>query len=382
MRTAVQGPWPELPVPGQGAAQVVLSPGADLGWWGALLGALIGGLLLNLMPCVLPVLAIKMFALGSGQVSPSMRRWQGWAYTAGVLLFLLGLGGLLLALRAAGQAVGWGFQLQSPWLVGGLALLFALIALNLADIVHIERWLPSGVWQWQSRHPAIDAFSTGLLSVVVAAPCSAPFMGASLGLAVTLPWPQALTVFATLGLGLASPYLLACHFPALTRFMPRPGAWMNRLRHLLAIPMAATVVWLLWVLGQQLTHDQAPTDAPKSISRADSPAGQWLPWSPEVVAQAQAQGRVVFVDFTAAWCITCQVNKRTTLERAEVLDAFKARDVLALRADWTRHDPAITRALADLDRTGIPVYAIYRPHQAPVVLSELISVTDVLQAIK
>ncbi len=381
--TPVQGPWPPLPQPGQGqsaSASAGAQAGADLGWWGALLGAFIGGLLLNLMPCVLPVLAIKMFALGQG--SPSMRRWQGWAYTAGVGLFLLGLGGLLMALRAAGEAVGWGFQLQSPWVVAGLAILFALIALNLADLIHIDRWFPGGMWQWQSRHPAIDAFLTGLLSVVVAAPCSAPFMGASLGFAVTLPWPQAMSVFAMLALGLASPYLLACHFPAVVRLMPRPGAWMNRLRRLLAIPMAATVLWLLWVLGQQLSHTAPPQGAATAQAQADSPAGQWWPWSPELVAQAQAQGRTVFVDFTAAWCITCQVNKRTTLGRDEVMQAFKDQNVLALRADWTRHDPAITQALADLDRTGIPVYAIYRPGQAPRVLSELISVADVLQALK
>jgi thiol:disulfide interchange protein DsbD len=381
--TSVQGPWPDLPVPGQTSTPVAAkTPGTDLGWWGALLGALMGGLLLNLMPCVLPVLALKMFALGQPGLSPAVRRWQGWAYTAGVLLFLMGLGGLLLALRAAGQAVGWGFQLQSPWLVAVLALLFALIALNLADLIHFERWFSGGMLQWQSRHPTIDAFLTGLLSVVVAAPCSAPFMGASLGLAVTLPWPQALTVFAMLGLGLASPYLLACHFPALARFMPRPGAWMNRLRHLLAIPMAATVLWLLWVLGQQLIHDDPPADASTSIARADAPSGQWLPWSPEVVDQARSKGRTVFVDFTAAWCITCQVNKRTTLERAEILQAFKQNNVLALRADWTRYDPAITRALAELDRTGIPVYAVYRPGQPTLVLSELISVADVLNALK
>ncbi|MEY2620892.1 MAG: hypothetical protein RIT26_712 [Pseudomonadota bacterium] len=381
--TPVQGDWPPLPQPG--LTQQTGTPaqgGADLGWWGALLGAFIGGLLLNLMPCVLPVLAIKMFALGQAQNTPAMRRLQGWAYTLGVWLFLLGLGALLMALRAAGQAVGWGFQLQSPWVVAGLAILFALIALNLADLIHIDRWFPGGMWQWQSRHPAFDAFLTGLLSVVVAAPCSAPFMGASLGLAVTLPWPQAMSVFAMLGLGLASPYLLACHFPAVVRFMPRPGAWMNRLRRLLALPMVATVVWLLWVLGQQLSHEEPMPGAVTVQAQADSPAGQWWPWSPELVDQALAQKRTVFVDFTAAWCITCQVNKKTTLDRDEVLQAFKDQNVLALRADWTRHDPAITQALADLDRTGIPVYAIYRPGKEPVVLSELISVADVLQALK
>ncbi len=383
VQTPVAGVWPPLPVPGQSAPaapEPYTIAGVDLGWWGALIGAFIGGLLLNLMPCVLPVLGLKMFALAQGRETPAMRRLQGWAYTAGVLVFLVGLGAGLMALRSAGEAVGWGFQLQSPWVVGTLALLFALIALNLAGWIHFDRLLPGGWGQWQSRHPAVDAFLTGLLSVVVAAPCSAPFMGASLGLAVTLPWQQALAVFAMLGLGLAAPYALATHFPALVRFMPRPGAWMNRLRHLLAIPMAATVVWLLWVLAQQVT---APDPAkPSAVARADSPAGVWLAWSPEVVEQAQAQGRTVFVDFTAAWCITCQVNKRTTLERAEVLAAFGQNDVLALRADWTRHDPAITQALADLDRTGIPVYAIYRPGQPPVVLSELISVADVLAALK
>ena len=385
VQTPVQGPWPPLPVPGQNAPaapEPYTIAGIDLGWWGALIGAFIGGLLLNLMPCVLPVLALKMFALAQGHETPAMRRLQGWAYTAGVLVFLVGLGAGLLALRSAGEAVGWGFQLQSPWVVGALAVLFTLIALNLADWVHFDRLFPSGWGQWQSRHPALDAFFTGLLSVVVAAPCSAPFMGASLGLAVTLPWEQALAVFAMLGLGLAAPYGLATHFPALVRFMPRPGAWMNRLRRLLAIPMAATVVWLLWVLAQQVTAPDPAKSSTVALARADSPAGIWLAWSPQVVEQAQAQGRTVFVDFTAAWCITCQVNKRTTLERAELREAFQQQNVLALRADWTRHDPAITQALADLGRTGIPVYAIYRPGKAPVVLSELISVADVLVALK
>jgi thiol:disulfide interchange protein DsbD len=385
VQTPVEGVWPPLPVPGQNTAaepEPYTVAGVDLGWWGALIGAFMGGLLLNLMPCVLPVLALKMFALAQGHETPAMRRAQGWAYTAGVLLFLVGLGAGLMVLRAAGEAVGWGFQLQSPWVVGALAVLFALIALSLLDLIHFDRLLPSVLGQWQARHPALDAFFTGLLSVVVAAPCSAPFMGASLGLAVTLPFGQAMAVFTALGIGLAAPYLLASHFPALVRLVPRPGAWMNRLRHLLAIPMVATVVWLLWVLAQQVTAPDPAKQATVAMARVDSPAGEWLAWSPQVVEEAQAQGRTVFVDFTAAWCITCQVNKRTTLERAEVLSAFKEKNVLALRADWTRYDPTITQALADLDRTGIPVYAVYRQGKPPVVLSELISVADVMAVLK
>mgnify|MGYP003341534578 CR=1 FL=1 len=380
--TPVQGPWPDLTEPGQKMNPVAANPGTDLGLWGAWLGAWLGGLLLNLMPCVLPVLALKMFALGRAQLSPAMRQLQGWAYTLGVLVFMLGLGAGLLALRAAGQAVGWGFQLQSPWVVGILALLFALISLNLLGWIELERLLPSGFGHWSARHPAADAFLTGLLSVVVAAPCSAPFMGASLGLAVTLPWQQALSVFAVLGLGLASPYLLACYVPALVRFLPRPGVWMNRLRQWLAVPMLATVVWLTWILGQQLSAPAEATQQAQAATTPDSSAGQWWPWTPEVVEQARRQGRTVLVDFTAAWCITCQVNKRTTLERPELMDALRTGHVLALRADWTRHDPAITQALADLGRTGIPVYAIYKPNAAPQVLSELITLQDVLDALK
>jgi thiol:disulfide interchange protein DsbD len=356
VQTPVEGAWPPLPVPGQNTEPVPQSytiAGVDLGWWGALIGAFIGGLLLNLMPCVLPVLALKMFALAQGQATPAMRRAQGWAYAAGVLLFLVGLGAVLMGLRAAGEAVGWGFQLQSPWVVGALALLFALIALNLLDLIHFDRLFPSGWGQWQARHPALDAFLTGLLSVVVAAPCSAPFMGASLGLAVTLPFEQAMAVFTTLGLGLAAPYLLASHFPGLVRFVPRPGTWMNRLRQLLAIPMAATVVWLLWVLAQQVTAPDPTKQATVTLARADSPAGEWLAWSPQVVEEAQAQGRTVFVDFTAAWCITCQVNKRTTLERAEVISAFKQNNVLALRADWTHRHPGLRRLSAGQAAGGV-----------------------------
>jgi thiol:disulfide interchange protein DsbD len=383
-QTTVQGHWPPLSSPAEGAVSPPVDPiaGLDLGWWGALIGAFLGGLLLNLMPCVLPVLALKVFSLSQGRETPSMQRLQAWAYTLGVMVFVMGMGAALLALRAAGQAVGWGFQLQSPWVVASLAFLFALIALNLMGWIDPTRWLPTGWGQWSSRHPALDAFLTGLLSVLVAAPCSAPFMGASLGLAITLPWLQAMAVFAVLGIGLAAPYALMAHFPLLARWLPRPGRWMDRLRQWLALPMWATVLWLLWVLGQQITVQAQSSTTAEQSARADSEAAVWWPWSAQAVEQAQDKGRTVFVDFTAAWCITCQVNERAVLQRAEVHDAFKRNDVLTLRADWTRRDPAITQALADLNRTGIPVYVIYKPGAQPKVLSELISVDDVLTSIR
>jgi thiol:disulfide interchange protein DsbD len=379
--------------------------------------ALLGGLILNLMPCVFPVLAIKVlgFATQTGQ-SRAAQRAQGLAYTAGVVLSFLALGGLLLALRAGGEQLGWGFQLQTPGVIVALALLFTGIALNLAGWLTVGSVLPQSVATLQLRHPVAEAGLSGVLAVAVASPCSAPFMGAALGYAIGLPAVQALAVFAALGLGLALPYLLASWVPAVTRWLPRPGAWMDTLRHFLAFPMAATVVWLVWVLGHLSGVDGAAsllllilglcmlvwalrqqgrsrtllatfsiaacalfvgataqyglkTEAPTSTTSA----GQWKPWSADAVQATLAQGQPVFVDFTAAWCITCQVNKKTTLANAEVEADFAARKVALLRADWTRRDPAITQALQALGRSGVPVYVLYAPGKAPVVLSEILT---------
>ncbi len=438
----VEGGWPALAAATtvSPALEAALRANAQLGntpaaapaaaplgtWLLALLGALLGGLVLNLMPCVFPVLAIKVVGFARHAQDTRAHRISGLAYTAGVLLSFLGLGALMLGLRAAGEAVGWGFQLQSPAVVATLAALFTLIALNLAGVYEFGRMLPSSLAGLQARHPVADAFLTGVLAVAVASPCTAPFMGASLGLTATLPAAQALGIFAALGLGLALPYLLASWLPAFARALPRPGAWMQTLRRFLAFPMLATVVWLVWVLGQQTGIDGAAAllallvalsmavwaltlrgtarwlIAPLSIAACAwlawnwmpniveikehqaQPAigsGAWQPWRPGLPDEIVAAGRPVFVDYTAAWCVTCQYNKKTTLADAEVLADLTARNVALLRADWTRRDPAITAALAQLGRTGVPVYVLHAPGKAPVVFSEILSASDLRAAL-
>ncbi len=402
-------------------------------WLWALLGGLVGGLLLNLMPCVFPILALKVVGFARHGQAQRMQRLAGAAYTAGVVLSFLALGGLLLVLRAAGEQLGWGFQLQSPAVVAALAALFTLMGLNLAGLFEFGQFLPSGLASMQARHPVADAFLSGVLAVAVASPCTAPFMGASLGLAVALPTVQALAVFAALGFGMALPYLLATWVPAVVRCLPRPGQWMQTFRQALAFPMFATVVWLVWVLGQQSGMDGAgallcllvalaalvwawvlpgrsrwwwvgllvlvngwlwvvlgpyitqPATMHTSVERtaADpSTPPRWQSWSAQRVAQLSAAGQPVFVDFTAAWCVTCQYNKRTTLADVGLLDDFAARNVALLRADWTLRDPAITAALAQLGRSGVPVYVLYAPGRPPLVLTEVLSVQEVRTALQ
>jgi len=389
-----------------------------------LIGALLGGLILNLMPCVFPILAIKVVGFTRHADDRRGHRIAGLAYTAGVIASFAALGALMLALRAAGEQLGWGFQLQSPAVVAALAALFTLIGLNLAGLFEFGAFLPSSVASLEARHPVVNAFLSGVLAVAVASPCTAPFMGASLGFALGLPAAQALLLFAVIGIGMALPYLAASLVPAFARLLPRPGEWMNTFRRFMAFPMFATVAWLVWVLGQQSGIDGAgallallvalsmvvwaltlhgrartiiaaisiaclallawaagphiTTPPPQQSARSD---GVWQAWEPGRVDQLLASGQPVFVDFTAAWCVTCQYNKKTTLERPEVLADFAGRNVAMLRADWTRRDPAITAALAQLGRNGVPVYVFYARNRAPVVLSEVLSVNEVRAAI-
>ncbi len=431
----VRDPWPAAAAPASisPALQAALDANAaartgagasPLTFWAALAGALIGGLILNLMPCVFPVLAIKVLSFTRHADDYRSHRISGLAYTAGVIVSFVGLGLLLLGLRAAGASLGWGFQLQDPLVVAALAVLFTLIALNLAGVFEFGQFLPSSLAAFQARHPVVDAFLTGVLAVAVASPCTAPFMGASLGLAITLPPAQALLIFATLGLGLALPYLVASFVPAFAQALPRPGAWMDALRRLLAFPMLVTVVWLVWVMGHQSGVDGAAALLTLLVAlsaviwaltlrgrlravlttvlvaaagwtawalgpymfRIDPPVAQagdarWGAWSPTRQQELLASGRIVFVDYTAAWCVTCQYNKQTTLADTALLAEFDARQVVMLRADWTRRDPAITAALAQLGRNGVPVYAFYRPGRAPLVLSEVLSTGEVRQAL-
>ena len=402
-----------------GRAPTSSSSAPTLGLFAALLGALLGGMILNLMPCVFPVLAIKVVSFVHVK-SQATRVTTGLAYSAGVVLSFLALGALLLGLRAAGEQLGWGFQLQSPAVVAALAALFTLLGLNLAGVFEFGSLLPGRVASLQSKNPTINAFLSGVLATAIASPCTAPFMGASLGYAVGLPAVQALAVFGAIGLGMALPYFVASAVPAVARALPHPGAWMVTFRQLMAFPMFATVAWLVWVLGQQSGIDGAGallallvlmalavwafslrgrsrglfaafsialagfalwTIGPSVLKPVSAPpaaaSARWQDWEPGRVEQLAASGRSVFVDFTAAWCVTCQYNKKTTLANADVLADMDAKNVALLRADWTRRDPAVTAALTQLGRSGVPVYVIYKPGRAPVVLSEILSVDDV-----
>jgi thiol:disulfide interchange protein DsbD len=247
----------------------------------------------------------------------------------------------------------------------------------LAGLFEFGNVLPSSVAAARAKNPTVDSFLSGVLAVAVASPCTAPFMGASLGFALGLPAVEALLIFAAIGVGMALPYLVASFIPAVARILPKPGAWMNTFKKLMAVPMFATVVWLVWVLAQQL-----PMFDTSSEVKAQQTSGElWQPWQPGSVDQLLAKGQPVFVDFTAAWCVTCQFNKKTTLSKPELLAEFDAKKVQLLRADWTRRDPAIGAALKDLGRSGVPVYVLYAPGKAPQVLSEIIGVDDVRAAL-
>jgi thiol:disulfide interchange protein len=438
---AIQGAWPQV------AAAAAVSPGltaalaanqaavqnanltaapVNLTLFAALLGALLGGLILNLMPCVFPVLALKVVSFTQHAGDTQAHKRSGIAYFAGVVLSFVALGALFLALRSAGEQLGWGFQLQNPLVVAGLAVLFTVLGMNLAGLFEFGSVLPSSVATLRAKNPTVDSFLSGVLAVAVASPCTAPFMGASLGFALGLPAAEALSIFAAIGVGMALPYVAASFIPAVARALPRPGAWMDTFKKFMAFPMFATVVWLVWVLGQQSGIDGAAallaillmlcmvlwaftlqgksrnwiaiisiaalayitsatgvnivkiTDIPTVTAQ---PGERWQAWEPGRVDQILASGQPVFVDFTAAWCVTCQFNKKSTLSKPELLADFDAKKVQLLRADWTRRDPAIGSALKDLGRSGVPVYVLYAPGKAPQVLSEIISVDDVRGAL-
>jgi thiol:disulfide interchange protein len=347
--------------------------GGDLTLWAAFALAFVGGMILNLMPCVFPVLSIKIlgFAQHAGD-NKSVMRAHGIAYSLGVVATFLALAGALLAVRAAGSNVGWGFQLQHPVVIGVLALVFLLIGLNLLGVFEV-RFAPQ-VGEGTHKNANVQAFLSGVLAVVAASPCTAPFMGAALGFALTQSAATSLAIFAALGIGMALPYALLAWFPGWLKKLPRPGAWMNTLKKWLSLPMFATVAWLGWVLWLQL----APaSDAPAAQVAAE----KWQPWSDEAIASSVAQGKPVFVDFTAAWCVSCQANKRLVLNTESVGKAFAAKNVTLMRADWTKQDPKITDALKALGRSGVPVYVLHRPGKSPLVLPEVLTAGLVNEAL-
>ena len=375
--------------------------GASLGLATAAVFALIGGLILNLMPCVFPILAMKAASLaGHGGESMAAKR-QGLAFGAGAIVTFLALAGVLIALKAAGSAIGWGFQLQSPPVVAVLALLMLAVALNLSGLFEVGTSLQGAGSGLASRSGLAGAFFTGALAVVVAAPCTAPFMGPALGWALTQTPAAALTVFLALGVGFAAPFVLVAYAPGLLSRLPRPGAWMETFRKALAFPMYGAAAWLTWVLAQQA----GPEDLARLFGAAVLTAmSGWLfgmaqrraaqggkpfaldlsagllaalalaavvwpqdaaaeltsePYSPVRLAELRAEGRPVFVNYTAAWCVSCQVNDKVAISTSQVRSAFARHKVAYLKADWTKRDSTIAAELASHGRAGVPLYLVY-----------------------
>ena len=398
--------------------------------------AFLGGLLLNLMPCVFPVLFLKGLALvQSGSEERHKLRAHGLVYAAGILVSFWALVGVLLGLRAAGATLGWGFQFQSPVFLSLMAGLLFFLGLSLAGQFEIGLTLTSAGGSLAQKQGYAGSFFTGVLAVVVATPCTAPFMGAAIGYALAQPAAVTFAVFTALALGLAAPYVALTLQPAWTRWLPKPGAWMDVLKQAISIPIFITVIWLAWVLAQAysaallavllgsllvlaiagwflgrwpaqrwatvvaglivLAVVAACVVAPRELGEArpastssanrlqgQSGQGAWQPWSADAVQKALATGQPVFVDFTASWCLSCQVNERVALDQPEVMHAFGASNVALFKADWTREDPAITQALAALGRSGVPVYALYTPGQSePRLLPQVLTPGIVMDAV-
>lgn len=391
----------------------------------AALFAALGGLILNLMPCVFPVLSLKILGLVRASEKKNLLP-HGLAFTAGVLLTMTALSGALLALKALGTGIGWGFQLQSPAVVLALALLFLAITANLAGLYEftLGSCAAGGLSMKAPAQGIAGSFFTGILAVIVASPCTAPFMGAAVGFALAQPAPVALAVFLSLGAGMALPWLLLTAFPGWTRALPRPGAWMVTLRHFMAIPVALALFWLLWVLSKQVPAEGFAAALASLVlfgvalylygrgqlgkkgaarlsllplvlatglalftatSKLPAPAAGleagWEAWSPEAVASASAEGRPVFVDFTAAWCVTCQVNKKAVLDTEEVREAFRAKGYRLFLADWTNKDEAISRELDRYRHSGVPLYLVISPEGRVQVLPELLTRETLLKAL-
>jgi thiol:disulfide interchange protein DsbD len=400
------------------AAPVPPAPHADgLTLAEAAILALLGGLILNLMPCVLPILSMKALALAqSGGSSRALRR-NGAFYFAGVLVTFAAIGGSLLLLKAGGAALGWGFQLQSPLVVFVLVLLMTAIGLNLLGAFEVPLSLAGVGNDLTHSEGGRGAFFTGALAVLVASPCTAPFMGTALGYALTQPAASAIIVFLALGMGFAFPFSALAFTPALVRLVPKPGVWMVRFKEFLAFPMFATAIWLIWVLNQQV----GPTGLAVALStglglvflvwllrflslwlrwilglagaaalvalslriQTVAPDYSWAPWSTAAVADARAAGKPVLVDFSAAWCVTCLVNERVALDDAAVAARLQKDGVVTMKGDWTNRNPAITAELNRYGRSGVPLYLLYPPdaRRQPVVLSQLLTPALVLGAL-
>ena len=406
---------------------VSADPAPALGLWQALLLALAGGVLLNLMPCVLPVLSIKVLGLIRHGRSHGALRASGLAYTAGVLCCFALLAVLLVGLRSAGVAAGWGFQLQSPGFVAAMSYLLFTMGLVLLMDLNLGAGMAGLGDDLARRQGAVGSFFTGALAAVVATPCTAPFMAVAIGFALSQPIGVAVTILLAVGLGLALPYLTLTFVPAWTRWLPRPGAWMVRLKQALAFPLFGTVVWLLWVAGRQIGTDglarilvgllllalalwvyagwrsdsgrtpwpaaaaavalvvgavaliSAPmyTVTPLSAESAQSS----VPFDESEIQRLRVAGHPVFVNMTAAWCITCLVNERVALDTDDVRAAMRSRGIFYMKGDWTNRDARIRQYLGSFGRAGVPLYVLYPAGKgAPVVLPQILTEKTLLQA--
>ena len=410
--TAQPGPVPAAGTPV--AQRDVTAPGSGgiegTGFLAALLGALLGGLILNIMPCVFPILSLKALNLARAGETEAGARREALAYSAGVIATCLALGGLLLILRAGGEMVGWAFQLQDPKVILILLLLVTAIALNLAGLFQLP--MITGGGRLAGKDGALGAFFTGALAAFIATPCTGPFMGAALGAALILPAWQALALFAGLGLGLALPFLLLGFVPALRRRLPKPGLWMMKLQRILSIPMFLTALGLAWILGRQTGVDGMTLGlaaaltlgialwwlgrggrllawalilaavagpvwllrpVPPETRAAEAPLSA-EPFSEARLAQLRAANTPVFLYFTADWCLTCKVNERGAMASAEVAEHFRQRGIRVLVGDWTLGDAAIGRFLEAHGRSGVPLYLYYAPGQSqPQVLPQILT---------
>lgn len=397
------GPQPS-PSPSDNALRSTPPAPGALGILGALLLALLGGLVLNLMPCVLPVLSLKVLGLAQSGESPAKARRHALYYAAGVLVAFATIGLAVVALRATGQALGWGFQLQQPVFVAVLVYILFAIGLSLSGVFNIGAGLAGVGQNLGNRSGAAGDFFTGVLAVVVASPCTAPFMGSALAYAFAASSAVALLVFLALGLGLALPFLAVGFVPTLAGRLPRPGAWMETLKQFLAFPMYLTAAWLVWVLGNQRGVDAvgwvlvgaivlalglwwweharykavigralaalvllaalwpiaqvARLAAPSAVQAAE--AQDWVPYSAERLSSLRAEGRGVFVDMGADWCVTCKVNERAVLDTATFRDLLKRSNAVLMKGDWTNVDPAITAFLQEYKAVGVPLYVVFR----------------------
>lgn len=402
---------------------------------GTLLLALIGGLILNLMPCVFPVLGIKIlgFVNQAGHERGKVVA-HGLVFTLGVLLSFWVLAGVLEVLRAGGSQLGWGFQLQSPAFVFSLAALMLVFALNMSGVFEFGLRATSVGGELQSRSGYAGSFFTGVLATVVATPCSAPFLAPALGAALSLSAIESFAIFTAIAIGLSTPYLLLSIFPGAIKILPRPGAWMETFKQFMAFPLYATVGYLVWVLAGQVTdeglqnvlfglvlvalgiwfygrwHQPGASTArtrfgtvalivvavaglwlgwPTAINAQASPGTvtvdgiTWKPWSPETVAKLRAENRIIYVDFTARWCATCQANKKLVFHSDDVRREFAAKKIVTLRGDWTNKDPRITAELAKYHRSAVPFNLVWLPGRSdPVILPELLTPSVVLNAVR